>query len=235
MPIFETLFFAGAGGLVLMTLLSFVHGGGHHLARGPHMIGHAGHAGIGGHGGVHALHNGHVGAHGAQGLGKIQDANTSHMAPHAASHSALPASSWLALIPSPIDIFSMCVGAGLAGMLFRSVGYPLIYVIAVLGAIIFDFGAVRPLFAFMLRFASKPSEGLEGTIALSAEAVTKFDEKGQGLVLVNMEGQLVQLLARLDSGDLANGVVVHKGDQVVVTEVDSKSNTCRVTIQLSLQ
>lgn len=120
-------------------------------------------------------------------------------------------------------------------MAARMLTYPLPYIVAALGAIAFDFGVVRPMFALLFRCASKPSEGLEGTVALPAEAITKFDERGQGLVLVNMEGQLVQLLAKLEGGDVAGGVVVHKGDRVIVTSVNSQANTCRVTRELSLE
>jgi hypothetical protein len=106
--------------------------------------------------------------------------------------------------------------------------------VAVLGALFFCLVVTRPLFTLMLKFASTPSEGLEGTVALTAEAMTKFDEKGQGLVCVNMEGQLVQLLGRLSPEDMVHGVAVSKGQQVVVTEVDSKRGTCTVTRELSL-
>ena len=47
-------------------------------------------------------------------------------------------------------------------------------------------------------------------------------------------GQIVQLLAKLDPSEVARGVQVHKGDQVVLTEVDVKASTCQVTRELSL-
>jgi hypothetical protein len=134
-----------------------------------------------------------------------------------------------------MDLFSLCFGAGIAGMLAMGhVDAAMLTTVAVVGALVFCLGVTRPLVGVMMRFASTPSEGLEGTVALTAEAMTKFDAKGQGLVCVKMEGQLVQLLGRLSAEDLEHGTHVHKGEQVVVTEVDSKKGTCIVTRELSL-
>lgn len=133
-----------------------------------------------------------------------------------------------------MDLFSISLGMGLTGILIR--GYvlpPTVYLAAFLGGVAFDFCFVRPMFALAIRFASRPSEGLEGTVALGAEAVTHFDSDGKGLVRVNMEGQIVQLLAKLEPAEVAAGVTVSKGDQVVLTQVDSKKNSCRVTRELS--
>ena len=51
---------------------------------------------------------------------------------------------------------------------------------------------------------------------------------------VNLDGQLVQLLGRLNEDEVARGVTVNKGDQVVVTEVNPTASTCTVTRELTL-
>jgi len=47
-----------------------------------------------------------------------------------------------------------------------------------------------------------------------------------------VDDQLVQLLATLEDADLHHGVKVNKGDEVVIVEVDSAKNTCRVSKEL---
>jgi hypothetical protein len=104
---------------------------------------------------------------------------------------------------------------------------------AILGAAIFCFGIERPFLSFAMKFVSKPSEGLEGCVAKTALAVTGFDEAGRGLVKISVDDQTVQVLAVLDPAELHRGVHVKKGDEVVVIEVDSAKNICRVTKELS--
>jgi hypothetical protein len=137
-------------------------------------------------------------------------------------------------LPTPLDLFSFCVGAGLSGALFQKVVLgSSIWIIAALGGLVFDFLVVRQIFALAFKFASKPSLGLEALVASPAEAITRFDDKGMGMVRVVMEGQVVQLLATLSPSESASGVTVHKGDQVILLEVDPKRNTCFVTRELS--
>jgi len=104
--------------------------------------------------------------------------------------------------------------------------------VAVLGALAFNFGVVKPAMGFVIKFVSKPSDGLEGVVAHTAEAITRFDSAGRGLVKITLDDQNVQLLATLDSAELHHGVQVNKGDEVVVIEVDSAKNTCRVSKEL---
>ena len=232
----------GLAGVALTAFLGGAHFGHHglHAKSIPHGHGTA----IGSGGGAHspALH-GH--GHGLLGRLSGRGLRSSHHGPSAKADSptasgAMPVTTHhhfnpLALLPSPVDLFSICFGVGAVGFLATGRIDPrMLAPVALIGGLLFDLLAVRPFFALMLRFASKPSEGLEGTVALQAEAITKFDERGQGLVCVNMEGQLVQILARLSPDDLAGGVTVHKGDQVIVTEVDKERNMCQVTRQLSL-
>jgi hypothetical protein len=140
----------------------------------------------------------------------------------------------LSFLPSPLDVFSVCLGTGAAGLLLQKlIAGSSIYTVAIIAGVVFDILIVRQIISFALRFASKPSEGLEGLVAQPAEAITRFDRNGVGMVRLVMDGQIVQLLAKLDPSELATGVRVLKGDQVVLLEVDAKKNTCCVTRELS--
>lgn len=101
---------------------------------------------------------------------------------------------------------------------------------AILGALVLNHALIKPLIGFLLGFASKPSEGLEGTVAHEAEAITGFDARGQGLVSLVVDGESVQVLARLQPGESGS---VRKGDRVVVLDVDPVKNQLTVTRELS--
>jgi translation initiation factor IF-1 len=60
-------------------------------------------------------------------------------------------------------------------------------------------------------------------------AVTGFDRDGHGLVAVELDGQVVQILATLRAADRAAGVRVRAGDRVRVDEVDAARNRCVVS------
>ena len=62
-----------------------------------------------------------------------------------------------------------------------------------------------------------------------AEAVTNFDRHGQGLLAVNLDGQLVQILASLSRDDQKFGVRVRAGERLSITAVNAKRNSCTVT------
>jgi len=200
-----------------MTLLGMSHGGSVHSALGGH-----GHAAGPGHlgGNPHAL-PGHHGTSPAV-KGSIQ--------PGKSGGQSLASM----LLLSPLDLFSLCLGAGLAGLALQTIFTASVLPwIALGGALLFCFGIERPFLSFAMKFVSKPSEGLEGAVAHTALAVTGFDEAGRGLVKISVDDQTVQVLAVLDPAELHRGVHVNKGDEVVVTEVDSVKNTCRVTKELS--
>ena len=81
-------------------------------------------------------------------------------------------------------------------------------------------------------FASQPARMLESRVLEEAQAVTNFDADGRGLVSVEMNGEIVQLLARLrveDRQPTTSGTRVRNGDKLMVVEVDAAHNTCVVT------
>lgn len=206
--VYLLLFLIGSIGFAAMVALGAFHGvGGHHAHTGPlRLVSPHGHGGS---------------AHGLP----------AHSATHL-NHNEVESARNLFI--SPLDIFSLCLGAGAAGILLAPyVPTMLLPLAGIAGAILFSFGIVRPLMGFMFRFASQPSDGLEGTIAQPAEAISSFDSLGKGLVRLTLDGQHIQLLAMLDDSEVQKGVKVHKGEQLFVIDVDPAKNTCRVTRELA--
>lgn len=182
------------------------HAGGH--AHAPGVNGHAAHAPAAGH----AHHAGHgVKDHGAD-----------------AGHSSLVG--WIMQLLSPRVAFSICVGVGATGLALRPLLSPLpVAGIALAGGLAFEKLLVGPLWNFLFRFASRPAQTLESSLLESATAVTGFDSTGHGVVALEMDGQIVQILATLRAEDRAAGIRVRAGDRLVVEEVDGARNRCVVS------
>lgn len=203
--IYETLLAVGGLGLLAQTVLGFAHGHGDH------------------HGGHHGEHSGN--GHQAHGHGHAHSEHGEH---HGEQKQAGPSPLWA--IFSPLTIFSISLGAGATGLLAGPhLSAPLTGLAAAGGGIAFYGLFVRPLWTLLFRFTSEPARALDGSVAASAEAVTRFDEKGQGIVRLTVDGQIVRVLAHLESDDRAKGVDVRPGDRLVVTSVDGQKNTCRVS------
>ena len=183
-----------------------------------------------------AAHVGH--GHSAHGHGPAHDSHagdghTTHVpaggARHTGMRGASSASRLLALL-QPRVAFSVLVGIGAAGLLLR----PLIpepgLLIASLGAgLLFEWGLVAPLWRFLFRFASAPAQTLESVVSDEARAVTSFDANGNGLVAVELDGQVVQLLATLNTTERAAARKVRAGDRLRIEAVDDTRNRCTVT------
>lgn len=120
---------------------------------------------------------------------------------------------------SPLGIFALCLGAGAAGMVTQR------WWAALLGALLFWKLVIEPLQELLLRFASEPAKNLEGSRATEAIAQSRFDSRGQGMVSLTVDGQVRRILATLSEGE-ASAITV--GDKLVVVDVDTKHNTCRV-------
>src|SRR5439155_22174107 len=175
---------------------------------------HAGH----GHDGVqHAgpLHHGAAGGahhadHAGAGTGH-HDPGASHPATagHAHGHpiSKLTGRDALWALASPRVWFSFLVGAGSTGLIARIwLIEPLVAVCAVTGGVIFERYVVSPIWRLLLRFESRPAATLESTIFEEARAETDFDAEGRGLISMELDGQIVQLLGRLKPEDRKAGV-----------------------------
>lgn len=223
MDLYTFLLFLGGAGLAAM---AFQGVGGGHAGHG-HGSGHGGHGGhghgAGGHGhGGHAGHAGHAHSGHDASAGRISHADLSH------GHLGL--SQFLWSFASPRVLFSICLGAGALGPFLRPVmGNGALLLIAAIGSgIIFERALATPIWNLVFRFVSKPALMLESCVDDEGTAVTSFDKNGQGLIAVDLDGQVVQLLATLQTDDRALGAAVRAGDRVRIAAVDSARNRCTV-------
>jgi len=181
-----------------------------------------GHAGQAGHGDGGHFHFG-SGSHGHAGHVHAAHGHTSHVG-HGGTGRLLA-------IMSPRLLFSLALGFGASGLLLRpAVGEPLLIAGAALGAVLFDRVLVNPLWNFAMRFASKPAETLESALLDEATAVTSFDHNGEGIVSLEVDGQVVQILATLQPNDRLLGTKVRVGQKVRIEEVNAEKNCCTVSI-----
>ena len=193
----------GAAGLALMGMSGFAHVFGGH---------HAGHA----HGGAHHLAHGRGGAPGRVGMqarGGLGGSGSRAL--------------WALLSPRPV--FSAMVGFGVVGSLLESHlgGVPL-FGAAVAGGLAFEVFVVRPLWNLLFRFESAPALTLEHSIGDVARAATSFDASGCGLVTLELDGQIVQVLGSLRREDREAGVRIRAGDPVQIDDIDAERNRCTV-------
>ena len=204
-----------------------LHAGGHHgdvnvHGIGGHAQGHAGHLDAGGghaHGVAHGHGHAHHGHHGDQGH---------HHGEHGDGRAV---GTWFLSFLSPRVLFSILIGVGAAGILLGGLlGGPLLAAAAVVGGFAFELLAVRPVWNFFFRFGSEPALTLESAVTDTATAVTGFNPDGEGVVKIELDGQIVQVLARLSAADRATGMRVHAGDTLVVEEVDAARNRCTVSL-----
>jgi len=195
-----------AGGLAQ---LGHIGHGGHGARGGPGS--HAGHA----HTGAHAAHAGH-GAHAAH-------------AQHA-HHANEQGAGWIMSLLSPRVLFALLVGFGAGGLVAMRLGEPWRAGAAILAAAAFEGLLVGPLWRMLFRFESAPAATLESAIEDDARAVMGFDANGQGLVALDVDGQIVQLLATLAPDDRARGARIRSGDVVRVSSIDAARNRCTVRV-----
>ena len=226
----------GATGLTAMALSGL---GSHGHAGGSHGHGHAGHL-HGGHGHAGHGHLGHghaapghaVASHAAPGHGSasghgVQSAHGQHSVAH--GHGVASRALWT--IASPLFLFSFALGFGATGIIARqALGGALLAAAAVGGAVLLERALVTPLWNFIMRFASKPAETLESAVTDEATAVTAFDPNGHGIVSLEVDGQIQQILATLSADDRRLGVRIHAGQRVRIDEVDAERNRCTVSL-----
>ncbi len=172
--------------------------------------------GLGHHTG--AAHHGHHGG---------PAAHHGHGADH--GHPAKLDGKLLSLL-SPRVIFSFLVGLGGTGIVAGSLlSGALLAMAAAVGGVVFERWIVSPLWNFLFRFESKAALTLESAVYDEARAVTDFDAQGQGLIAVDLDGQVVQVLGTLKAEDRSMGVKVRTGSRVRIEEVDPKRNRCVVS------
>lgn len=207
--------------MAAMAFLGFTssHGGGHqtHDTSGHEMHGIAHVAGHG-HDLSHAGGHAHV-AH--------THAGHAHAAPHA-HHDGWKSNLWSWL--SPRVLFNFLVGFGATGLVVeRLVGPVLALPIAIAGGVAFEALVVRPIFNSLFRFESSPAQTLESALMSEGRAVTGFDAGGNGLISLELGGEVVQVLGTQLGEERAAGVRIRAGDTVRIEEVDSRRNRCTVS------
>jgi hypothetical protein len=131
---------------------------------------------------------------------------------------------------SPRVLFSFALGFGVAGLLACPLGDVLQLVAAITGGVLFELALMRPLWNFVMRFASTPALTLESAVADEATAVTAFDADGRGIVSLELDGQVVQVLATLKRDDRVLGTRVRAGQRVRIDDVDPTRNQCTVSL-----
>ena len=81
-----------------------------------------------------------------------------------------------------------------------------------------------------MRFASTPASTLESAVTDEATAVTSFDQNGQGIVSLEVDGQVVQILATLHADDRLLPTRVRAGQRVRIEDVNVAKNSCTVSL-----
>jgi hypothetical protein len=160
---------------------------------------------------------------------------SSHQAGHHPSHGKATVSrspgnvvygllAWL----SPIYICSAVLGFGATGTLaspFLQGWFQL--GAALVGAYIISCFCVRPLLTGVQKWASLPAKTLSDAMLEDGTAVTDFDSHGFGLVRLNLDGQVVQLLGQL-APEERSGDRVRSGETLFVRSVDPAKQRCVV-------
>src|SRR5260221_2229985 len=209
----------GAVGLGAMAVGGLSHAGAGHVGHGRAGVGYAGL----GHGGV-----GHAG-HAQAGQGHAGGAQA-----HAAHAHMGDGFRWTSLL-SPRLVFALMVGFGAAGIAATPLAEPIRFGVAIAGAAAFELLLVGPIWRFLFRFESRPAFTLESAIEDEARAVTSFDANGNGLVAVDVDGQVVQLLATLAAGDRARGPPVPTRRPFRLGRGGAPRRPCNVTAAMNRQ
>lgn len=187
--------------------------------------GHDGSSHAGSHGHGHGAGHGHAAPSHGHDAGHAHHSSDSH-AQHGRDHG----SSLLALV-SPRTWFSLCLGFGTAGVVLRAfLQGPFLLAGAIAGALLFERLLVGPLWKLVMRFESSPAQTLESAVTSEATATSSFDRNGHGMVSVEVDGQVVQLLGTLSPTDRALGVSVRAGARLRIEEVDVARNRCTVSL-----
>jgi hypothetical protein len=179
-------------------------------------------SGLGHHGhDVHAGHDVHPGhdAHAGHDANSAHDVHSGHDARHLWS------------LASPRLLFSFALGFGAAGLLLGPFAGGIVQLaIALLGGVLLERGVVSPLWNFTMRFASAPAVTLERAVTDEATAVTSFDGNGQGIVSLEVDGQVLQILATLQTADRELGARVRAGQRLRIEDVDRSAQRCTVSV-----
>jgi hypothetical protein len=174
--------------------------------------------------------HGHGPGHHGAGHDSSGSATGQHAAGDPGNHHHTSDGSRLMLFLSPRIWFGVLVGFGATGIVVEQRLSGLVQLgVALLGAIAFEGLLMRPLWSLASRFESEPALTLESGVMDDAEAVTGFNRQGEGIVRLDLDGQVVQLLGVLTAGERAAGVRVAAGDRLLVEAVDPARQRCTVS------
>jgi hypothetical protein len=102
-------------------------------------------------------------------------------------------------------------------------------VVSLLGGGVFEALLAGPFFRLLLGFASAPALTLESALFDLGHASSGFDATGSGVVTVELDGQVVQVLGVLVPEEREAGVRVRAGDEVRISGVDAERGRCLVS------
>ncbi len=134
---------------------------------------------------------------------------------------------------SPRVFLSILLGFGATGLILRPLAHwstLLLFVLAAIGGWSFERLLITPLWELLLGFASRPAETLDTMEMSEGEAVTDFDADGHGLIAVQLDGQVRQVLGTLCPEDrAASHARVRTGERLFIRTVNRQRNTCTVS------
>ena len=141
------------------------------------------------------------------------------------SHSSF---SWLTLL-SPLILLGLMFGFAATGLLVAPwVKEGILHLaIAIAGGLIFNFVLLQPLLRFLLGFASHPARTLDNASFEEAWAVTNFNAAGNGLVRLEIDGQVQQILGSLIAEE--KGRRVPAGSALFIRSIDPVRQRCIVS------
>jgi hypothetical protein len=129
---------------------------------------------------------------------------------------------------SPAYLAGAIIGFGATGTLVEPILHGWLQLgAALVGAYILCFFCIRPLLTGVQKWASLPAKTLTDALLENGIAVTDFDAKGYGLVRLNLDGQVVQLLGQL-APEEQSAARVRSGETLFVRSVDPAKQRCVV-------
>lgn len=156
-----------------------------------------------------------------------------HRGPAHSHHAHSKGGGLLLTLMSPRVIFSIMVGFGLTGLVLDSIDVPLPVtlrgLVALTGGVLFERLFVQPYWDALMMFQSRPARSLSSVTMTRAQAVTDFDQAGQGVVALEFEGEVRQLLATQVAYEHAAGLRIKRGDVLQLGTVDEARNRCTVS------
>jgi hypothetical protein len=138
------------------------------------------------------------------------------------------AASWLTLV-SPLVLLGLLFGFAATGLIVAPwLGHGLLrFLVALAGGLVFNFLLLQPLWRFLLGFASRPARTLDSASFEEARAVTNFDAAGNGLVRLEIDGQVQQILGSLIAEEKGRRVLA--GSSLFVRSIDPIRQRCVVS------